>query len=62
MTKNKIDMEELKVKVVEVSQEKEQPQGNDFIRVIVEIDGLKIAVWTTESNINALCFDIDRKI
>lgn len=60
MTKNKIDMEELKVKVVEVSQEKEQPQGNDFIRVIVEIDGRKIAVWTTESNINALCFDIDR--
>lgn len=44
MTKNKIDMEELKVKVVEVSQEKEQPQGNDFIRVIVEIDGRKIAV------------------
>ena len=37
-------MEELKVKVVEVSQEKEQPQGNDFIRVIVEIDGRKIAV------------------
>jgi hypothetical protein len=31
MTKNKIDMEELKVKVVEVSQEKEQPQGNDYI-------------------------------
>ena len=28
MTKNKIDMEELKVKVVEVSQEKEQPQGD----------------------------------
>ena len=27
-------MEELKVKVVEVSQEKEQPQGNDFIRVM----------------------------
>lgn len=26
-------MEELKVKVVEVSQEKEQPQGNDYIRV-----------------------------
>ena len=62
MTKNKIDMEELKVKVVGVSQEKEQPQGNDFIRVIVEIDGRKIAVWTTESNINALCFDLDRKI
>ena len=47
-------MEELKVKVVEVSQEKEQPQGNDYIRVTVEIDGRKIAVWTTESNINAL--------
>ena len=44
-------MEELKVKVVEVSQEKEQPQGNDYIRVTVEIDGRKIAVWTTESNI-----------
>ena len=44
--KNKIDMEELKVKVVEVSQEKEQPQGNDYIRVTVEIDGRKIAVWT----------------
>lgn len=43
-------MEELKVKVVEVSQEKEQPQGNDYIRVTVEIDGRKIAVWTTESN------------
>ena len=38
-------MEELKVKVVEVSQEKEQPQGNDYIRVTVEIDGRKIAVW-----------------
>lgn len=50
-------MEELKVKVVEVSQEKEQPQGNDYIRV----DGRKIAVWTTESNINALRFDIDKK-
>lgn len=50
MTKNKIDMEELKVKVVEVSQEKEQPQGNDFIRVIVEIDGRKIAVWTTQTS------------
>ena len=42
-------MEELKVKVVEVSQEKEQPQGNDYMRVTVEIDGRKIAVWTTES-------------
>ena len=54
-------MEELKVKVVEVSQEKEQPQGNDYMRVTVEIDGRKIAVWTTVSNINALRFDIDRK-
>lgn len=53
-------MEELKVKVVEVSQEKEQPQGNDYI-LTVEIDGRKIAVWTTESNINALRFDIDKK-
>ena len=35
-------MEELKVKVVEVSQEKEQPQGNDYMRVTVEIDGRKI--------------------
>ena len=34
-------MEELKVKVVEVSQEKEQPQGNDYMRVTVEIDGRK---------------------
>ena len=41
-------MEELKVKVVEVSQEK-------------ELDGRKIAVWTTGSNINALRFDIDKK-
>lgn len=56
-----IDMEELKVKVVEVAQEKEQPQGNDYIQVIVEINGRKIAVWTTESNINALRFDMDRK-
>lgn len=35
--------------------------GNDYIRVTVEIDGRKIAVWTTESNINALRFDIDKK-
>lgn len=56
-----IDMEELKVKIVEVSQEKEQLKGNDFIRVTVEIDGRKIAIWTTESNIKALRFDIDRK-
>lgn len=54
-------MEELKVKVVEISQKKEQPQGNDYMRVTVEIDGRKIAVWTTESNIKALRFDLDRK-
>lgn len=54
-------MEELKVKVVEVSPEKEHPQGNDYIRVTVEIDGRRIAVWTTESNIKALRFDIDQK-
>jgi uncharacterized protein YabE (DUF348 family) len=54
-------MEELKVKVVEISQEKEQPQGNDYMRVTVDIDGRKIAVWTTESNIKALRFDLDRK-
>ena len=34
-------MEELKVKVVEVSQEKEQPQGNDYMRVTVEMAGEK---------------------
>lgn len=54
-------MEELKVKIVEVSQEKEQPRDNDYIRVTVEIDGRKIAVWTTESKIKALRFDLDRK-
>lgn len=54
-------MEELKVKVVEISQEKEQPQGNDYMRVTIEIDGRKIVVWTTESNIKALRFDLDRK-
>lgn len=54
-------MKELKVKIVEVSQEKEHPQSNDYIRVTVEIDGRKIAVWTTESDIKALCFDMDKK-
>lgn len=54
-------MEELKVKIVEVSQEKGLPQGYDYMRVTVEIDGRKIAIWTTESNIKALRFDIDRK-
>ena len=54
-------MEELKVKVVEVSQERNNHKVNDYIRVTVEIDGRKIAVWTTESNINALRFDIDKK-
>lgn len=54
-------MEELKVKIVEVSQKKEQPRENDYIRVTVEIDGRKIAVWTTESNIKALRFDFDKK-
>lgn len=42
-------MEELKVKVVEVSQEKEQPQGNDYIRVTVEIDGRKSTQRTLSS-------------
>lgn len=55
-----IDMKELKVNIVEVSQEQKQPQGNDYIRVIVEIGGRKIAVWTTESNIKALRFDMDK--
>ena len=41
MTKNKIDMEELKVKVSGSFTEKETPQGNDYIRVTVEIDGRK---------------------
>lgn len=54
-------MKELKVKVVEVSKEKEQLKGNDYIRVTVEIDGRKMAVWTTESNIKALRFDMDPK-
>ncbi|MCE9026080.1 hypothetical protein K0G10_20985 [Parabacteroides distasonis] len=54
-------MEELKVKVVEVSQEKGQLQGSDYIRITVEIDGRKIAVWTTESNINAIRFDMGKK-
>ena len=31
-------MEELKVKVVEVSQEKEQPQGNDINALRFDID------------------------
>lgn len=35
-------MEELKVKVVEVSQEKEQPQGNDYIRVTFVPENRKI--------------------
>lgn len=46
---------------MEVAQEKEQPQGNDYIQVIVEINNRKIAVWTTESNTNALRFDMDKK-
>lgn len=46
---------------MEVSQEKEQPQGSDYIRVTVEIGGRKIAVWTTESHIKALRFDMDKK-
>lgn len=54
-------MEKLKAKIVEVSQEKAQPQGNDYIRVTVEIGERKIAVWTTESNIKVLCFDMDKK-
>ena len=36
-------MEELKVKVVEVSQEKEQPQGNDYMRVTVELSLIHIS-------------------
>ena len=55
------DMEELKIKIVEVAQEKERPRGNDYIQVTVEINGRNIAVWTTESNIKALRFDMDKK-
>lgn len=54
-------MEELRVKVVEVSQEKEQLQGSDYIHITVEIGGRKIAVWTTENNINAIRFDMGKK-
>lgn len=54
-------MKELEVKIVEVSQEQEQPKGNDYVRVTVEIGGRKIAIWTTESNIKALRFDMDKK-
>ena len=54
-------MEELQVKHMEVPQKKELQQGNDFIRVVDEIDGRNIAVWTTESNIIDICYDIDRK-
>lgn len=53
-------MKELKVNIVEVAQEQKQPTGDDYIRVIVEIGGRKIAVWTTESNIKALRFDMDK--
>ncbi|WP_192938487.1 hypothetical protein [Parabacteroides distasonis] len=53
-------MEELRIKIVEVSQEKEQLQGSDYIRITVEIGGRKIAVWTTESNINAIRFDMGK--
>lgn len=37
------------------------PTGNDFRKVVVEINGRKLAIWTTESNIKALEFDQQQK-
>ncbi len=50
-------MKELKVKIVEVGEELHQPPGKDYIRLIIEIGGRKLAIWTTETNLNALKFD-----
>ena len=62
MRKNKIDMEEVKVKVVEVWEEKEEGEGKELIGVMVEIEGGKIGVWSRESKMNGVWFDIERKI
>lgn len=33
------------------------PTGNDFRKVVVELNGRKLAIWTTESNLKAIDFD-----
>lgn len=37
------------------------PVGNDFCKVVIELDGRKLAIWTTVSNIKALEFDQQQK-
>lgn len=37
------------------------PSSNDIRKVVVEIDGRKLAIWTTESNIKAFEFDQQQK-
>ena len=55
-------MEEINIKVIEIAQKPQQPQGNDFIRLIVEIGYRKTEVWTHQNNIDTLQFDnsVDR--
>lgn len=54
-------MEELKVKVLEVADKADERFGNELVEIIVEIDGRKLAIWTTQSNVDAIRFDLNRK-
>lgn len=47
--------------IIEVEACNTLPIGDDFRKVIVEIDGRKVAIWTTESNLKAIEFDQQSK-
>lgn len=47
--------------VVDIEPYEAMPNDNDMRKVVVEIDGRKFAIWTTESNIKAFEFDQQEK-
>lgn len=47
--------------IVDIEPYESIPNDNDMRKVVVELDGRKLAIYTTESNINAFKFDQQQK-
>lgn len=47
--------------IVSIDKTPSLPNGDDYRKVIIEIDGRKMAFWTTESNLKAIEFDKQQK-
>lgn len=47
--------------IVDIEPYEAIPNDNDMRKIVVEIDGRKLAIYTTQSNINAFKFDQQQK-